>query len=111
MTVVDPFISSLNQRIEILMCRSMRFFIGYARDSAMSISRFAFLFHPGKYQASCIVDLGLPGFIQRPCQPVARTYSTARFDPVFRRPQRLASQPNCFDGKWYTGPCIGNSCS
>ena len=57
MAVVDPFISSLNQRIEILMRRSMRSFMRYAGDSAISISRFVVLFQMVKYRVSGIVHL------------------------------------------------------
>ncbi|MFN2158357.1 MAG: MarR family winged helix-turn-helix transcriptional regulator [Anaerolineales bacterium] len=58
MTVVDPFISTLNQWIEILMRRSMRNFIRYARESGLSMSQFAVLFHLSKYRTSGVTDLG-----------------------------------------------------
>jgi DNA-binding MarR family transcriptional regulator len=54
----DPFAAVLDQWIEIFMCRSMRNFIRYARESGFSLSQLGALFHLHRRGTAGVTDLG-----------------------------------------------------
>jgi DNA-binding MarR family transcriptional regulator len=58
MTEIDPFITTLQQWIEVSMRRSMRNFLRYARESGLSMSQFGVLFHLTRKRSSGVTDLG-----------------------------------------------------
>ncbi len=58
MAVRDPFVNMLTQWIEVLMRRSMRDFIHYAREKGLSMSQINALFHLRRQGCSGVTNLG-----------------------------------------------------
>jgi DNA-binding MarR family transcriptional regulator len=58
MTGKDPFVNVLKQWIEVLMRRSMRNFIHYAREKGLSMSQINALFYLSRQGCSGVTDLG-----------------------------------------------------
>ncbi len=58
MSANDQFVSVLHQWIDLLMHRSMRRFIHYARESGLSLSMIGTLFHLNRTGSSGVTDLG-----------------------------------------------------
>jgi DNA-binding MarR family transcriptional regulator len=54
----DPFVVTLEKLIEVFMHRSIRNFIGYARESGLSVSQLGALFHIQHRGSSGVTDLG-----------------------------------------------------
>jgi DNA-binding MarR family transcriptional regulator len=54
----DPFISTLQEWIEVLMRNSMRHFIRYARGSGLSMSHLGAMFHIHRMGSCGVTDLG-----------------------------------------------------
>jgi DNA-binding MarR family transcriptional regulator len=54
----EPFVNTLQRWIEISMHRSVRSFLGYARDSGLSMSQLGALFHIHRRGSSGVTDLG-----------------------------------------------------
>jgi DNA-binding MarR family transcriptional regulator len=58
MAEVDPFVSTLQQWIEISMRRSMHNIFHYARENGLSMSQIAVLFHLRRGRSCGVSDLG-----------------------------------------------------
>lgn len=58
MKQADPFVVTLQKWIEVSMHRSIRHFIGYARQSGLSMSQIGALFHIRRAGSSGVTDLG-----------------------------------------------------
>ena len=58
MQQADPFVVTLQRCIEIFMQRSMRDFLGYARESGLSMSQLGALFQIHHRESSGVTDLG-----------------------------------------------------
>ena len=58
MQQTDPFIASLEKWIEVFMHRSMRDFMGYARESGLSIPQLGAMFQIHHQGCSGVTDLG-----------------------------------------------------
>ena len=54
----DPFVTTLQRWIEVLMQRSIRDFMGYARESGLSMSQLGALFQIHRTGGSGVTDLG-----------------------------------------------------
>jgi DNA-binding MarR family transcriptional regulator len=54
----DPLVVTLEKWIEVFMHRSIRNFIGYARESGLSVSQLGALFHIHHRGSSGVTDLG-----------------------------------------------------
>ena len=55
---LDPFISTLQEWIEVSMRSSMRHFLHYARESGFSMSHLGAMFHIHKIGSCGVTDLG-----------------------------------------------------
>jgi DNA-binding MarR family transcriptional regulator len=58
MQQADPFLTALQRCIEIFMQRSMRDFLGFGRESGLSMSQLGALFHIHRMECSRVSDLG-----------------------------------------------------
>jgi len=58
MQQADPFVVTLEEWIEVFMQRSMRDFMGYARESGLSMSQLGALFQIHHRGSSGVTDLG-----------------------------------------------------
>ena len=58
MQQADPFVVTLQKCIEIFMQRSMRDFLGYARESGLSMSQLGALFQIHRRESTGVTDLG-----------------------------------------------------
>ena len=58
MSDTDPFVSTINQWLEVFRGRATRNFIRYARESGLSMSQLGTLFHLNKMGSSGVTDLG-----------------------------------------------------
>jgi DNA-binding MarR family transcriptional regulator len=58
MQPVDPFVVTLQRWIGVFMQRSMRDFMGYARESGLSMSQLGALFQVHRRGCSGVTDLG-----------------------------------------------------
>ncbi|MBT3389620.1 MAG: MarR family transcriptional regulator [Chloroflexi bacterium] len=58
MSSADIFVNTLHQWIKIFMRRSMRNFLGYVRESGLSMSQLGALFHIHRMGSSGVTDLG-----------------------------------------------------
>jgi len=58
MQQADPFVAALQRCIEVFMQRSMRDFLGYARESGLSLSQLGALFQICRRESSGVTDLG-----------------------------------------------------
>jgi DNA-binding MarR family transcriptional regulator len=58
MTVTDPFVDMLEKWIEIVMRRTMRNFVHYAREKGLSMSQIMALLHLHRHGCSGVTDLG-----------------------------------------------------
>jgi len=54
----DPFLSSIHEWMELIMHRSMRGYIHYAREKSLSRSMIGTLFHLGHRDHAGVTDLG-----------------------------------------------------
>lgn len=58
MQQADPFVATLQEWIEVFMQRSMRDFLGYVRESGLSMSQLGALFQIHHRESSGVTDLG-----------------------------------------------------
>jgi DNA-binding MarR family transcriptional regulator len=58
MQQADPFVVTLQKCIEVFMQRSMRDFLGYVRESGLSMSQLGALFQIHHRESSGVTDLG-----------------------------------------------------
>jgi DNA-binding MarR family transcriptional regulator len=58
MQQADPFVATLQEWIEVFMQRSMRDFVGYARENGLSMSQLGALFQMHRRESSGVTDLG-----------------------------------------------------
>jgi DNA-binding MarR family transcriptional regulator len=58
MQQADPFVVTLQKWIEVFMQRSMRDFLGYVRESGLSMSQLGALFQIHHRESSGVTDLG-----------------------------------------------------
>jgi len=54
----DPFIATLQEWLEVSMCRSMRNFIHFARENGLSMSHLGAIFHIHRKGSSGVTELG-----------------------------------------------------
>jgi DNA-binding MarR family transcriptional regulator len=58
MQQADPFVATLQEWIEVFMQRSMRDFLGYVRESGLSMSQLGALFQIHHRESSGVTNLG-----------------------------------------------------
>ena len=57
MQQADPFVATLQEWIEVFMQRSMRDFVGYARENGLSMSQLGALFQMHRRESGGVTDL------------------------------------------------------